>query len=60
MFCTGSAVKEVLRQTAEFESKAADILNKELDQTDPASIRELEEVKSKTGLIYSLIISLTS
>lgn len=44
MVYIGSAVKEVLRQTAEFETKAAEILNKELDQTDPASIRELEEV----------------
>ncbi|XP_049881444.1 lysine-specific demethylase lid-like isoform X2 [Pectinophora gossypiella] len=40
----GSAVKEVLRQTAEFEAKAADMLNKDLDETDPATVRELEEV----------------
>ncbi|XP_063389796.1 lysine-specific demethylase 5-like [Cydia fagiglandana] len=40
----GSAVKEVLRQTAEFESRATELLNKDLDQTDPGFVRDLEEV----------------
>ncbi|CAH0731719.1 unnamed protein product, partial [Brenthis ino] len=40
----GSAVKEVLRQTAEFEDLATEILSKELDECDAASVRELEEV----------------
>ncbi|XP_047540881.1 lysine-specific demethylase lid [Vanessa atalanta] len=40
----GSAVKEVLRQTAEFEDRATELLSKELDECDAASVRELEEV----------------
>ncbi|KAJ2954973.1 hypothetical protein O0L34_g3316 [Tuta absoluta] len=40
----GSAVKEVLRQTSEFESRAAELLSSELDQTEPAILRELDEV----------------
>ncbi|KAI5645924.1 PLU-1-like protein domain-containing protein [Phthorimaea operculella] len=40
----GSAVKEVLRQTSEFESRAAELLRTELDQTEPAILRELDEV----------------
>ncbi|KAL0859382.1 hypothetical protein ABMA27_010573 [Loxostege sticticalis] len=40
----GSAVKEVLRQTAEFETRAAELLNQDLDKTDASSVRELEEV----------------
>ncbi|XP_059047112.1 lysine-specific demethylase 5 [Achroia grisella] len=40
----GSAVKEVLRQTSEFESRATELLNKDLDKTDSTYMRELEEV----------------
>ncbi|XP_050678384.1 lysine-specific demethylase lid [Leptidea sinapis] len=40
----GSAVKEVLRQTAEFEDRAREILNTDLDECDAASVKELEEV----------------
>ncbi|XP_028172031.1 lysine-specific demethylase lid isoform X3 [Ostrinia furnacalis] len=40
----GSAVKEVLRQTAEFETRAAELLNQDLDKVDASSVRELEEV----------------
>ncbi|KAJ8707550.1 hypothetical protein PYW08_010802 [Mythimna loreyi] len=39
----GSAVKEVLRQTSEFESRATELLNKDLEKTDQAYVRELEE-----------------
>ncbi|XP_075987464.1 lysine demethylase 5 isoform X2 [Anticarsia gemmatalis] len=39
----GSAVKEVLRQTSEFESRATELLNKDLEKTDPAYVRDLEE-----------------
>ncbi|KAG7296889.1 hypothetical protein JYU34_019753, partial [Plutella xylostella] len=39
----GSAVKEVLRQTEEFERRATDILSEELDDTDPQMLRDLEE-----------------
>ncbi|CAG4990017.1 unnamed protein product [Parnassius apollo] len=40
----GSAVKEVLRQTEEFEDRATDLLSKELEEIDSGSVRELEEV----------------
>ncbi|CAG9570286.1 unnamed protein product [Danaus chrysippus] len=40
----GSAVKEVLRQTAEFEDRAITLLGRDLDDCDAASVRELEEV----------------
>uniref|UniRef100_A0A8R2CA09 [histone H3]-trimethyl-L-lysine(4) demethylase n=1 Tax=Bombyx mori TaxID=7091 RepID=A0A8R2CA09_BOMMO len=40
----GSAVKEVLRQTSEFESKASELINKDLDKIEPGYVRELEEV----------------
>ncbi|XP_072946087.1 lysine-specific demethylase 5 [Epargyreus clarus] len=40
----GSAVKEVLRQTAEFEDRATELLSKDLEDTDATSVRELEEV----------------
>ncbi|XP_069362582.1 lysine-specific demethylase 5 isoform X2 [Maniola hyperantus] len=40
----GSAVKEVLRQTAEFEDRATELLGKDLEDCDSASVRELEEV----------------
>ncbi|XP_026730670.1 lysine-specific demethylase lid [Trichoplusia ni] len=39
----GSAVKEVLRQTSEFESRATELLNNDLEKTDAAYVRELEE-----------------
>nr|XP_049705710.1 lysine-specific demethylase lid isoform X1 [Helicoverpa armigera] len=39
----GSAVKEVLRQTSEFETRATELLNKDLDKTDQTYVRELEE-----------------
>lgn len=39
----GSAVKEVLRQTSEFETRATELLNKDLEKTDQAYVRELEE-----------------
>lgn len=37
-------MKEVLRQTAEFEGKATDTLSKDLDDPEPSAVRELEEV----------------
>ncbi|XP_060807535.1 lysine-specific demethylase 5 [Amyelois transitella] len=40
----GSAVKEVLRQTSEFESRATELLNQDLDQFETSYMRELEEV----------------
>ncbi|XP_038219317.1 lysine-specific demethylase lid isoform X1 [Zerene cesonia] len=40
----GSAVKEVLRQTAEFEDRATELLNGDLEECDSSSVRELEEV----------------
>ncbi|XP_030021765.1 lysine-specific demethylase 5B isoform X2 [Manduca sexta] len=40
----GSAVKEVLRQTAEFETKSTELLNKDLDKIEQSYVRELEEV----------------
>ncbi|KAJ0171214.1 hypothetical protein K1T71_013413 [Dendrolimus kikuchii] len=40
----GSAVKEVLRQTAEFETRAAELLNTDLEKTEANYVRELEEV----------------
>ncbi|KAH9644988.1 hypothetical protein HF086_003318 [Spodoptera exigua] len=40
---SGSAVKEVLRQTSEFETRASELLNKDLEKTDQAYVRELEE-----------------
>ncbi|CAH2061130.1 unnamed protein product, partial [Iphiclides podalirius] len=40
----GSAVKEVLRQTEEFEDRATEQLSKDLEEIDAAGIRELEEV----------------
>ncbi|CAB3255151.1 unnamed protein product [Arctia plantaginis] len=39
----GSAVKEVLRQTSEFETRATELLSKDLEKTDPSYVRELEE-----------------
>ncbi|XP_045539798.1 lysine-specific demethylase lid [Papilio machaon] len=40
----GSAVKEVLRQTEEFEDRATELLSKDLDEVDATTVRELEEV----------------
>ncbi|XP_045487990.1 lysine-specific demethylase lid [Pieris rapae] len=40
----GSAVKEVLRQTEEFEDRATELLNMDLDECDSSSVRELEDV----------------
>ncbi|XP_068624801.1 lysine-specific demethylase 5 [Battus philenor] len=40
----GSAVKEVLRQTEEFEDRATELLSKDLEEVDAAAVRELEEV----------------
>ncbi|XP_053618891.1 lysine-specific demethylase 5 isoform X2 [Plodia interpunctella] len=40
----GSAVKEVLRQTSEFEMRATELLNQDLDKFEPSYLRELEEV----------------
>ncbi|CAD0206332.1 unnamed protein product [Chrysodeixis includens] len=39
----GSAVKEVLRQTSEFETRATELLSNDLEKTDAAYVRELEE-----------------
>lgn len=48
---TGSAVKEVLRQTSEFESKASELINKDLDKIEPGYVRELEEVGSNIDCV---------
>ncbi|GBP65085.1 hypothetical protein EVAR_46879_1, partial [Eumeta japonica] len=40
----GSAVKEVLRQTAEFERRASQLLSMDLGDPDAPSLRELDEV----------------
>lgn len=45
----GSAVKEVVRQTAEFERKAAAELDKELVAPDANELRELEELVEAGG-----------
>ncbi|RVE52903.1 hypothetical protein evm_002380 [Chilo suppressalis] len=40
----GSAVKEVLRQTSEFETRATELLNRDLDKTDAVILRDIDEV----------------
>ncbi|KAL4712461.1 hypothetical protein ACJJTC_007477 [Scirpophaga incertulas] len=40
----GSSVKEVYRQTCEFETRAAELLNEDLDKADASTVKELEEV----------------
>lgn len=44
LFFPGSAVKEVLRQTSEFETRSMELLKKDLEKTDTSYVRELEEV----------------
>lgn len=51
-------MKEVLRQTAEFEDLATEILSKELDECDAASVRELEEVSGICFFIFFLVVFL--
>lgn len=46
-------MKEVLRQTAEFERRATELLNGDLDDVDDATLRDLDEVRSFLVVVYS-------
>lgn len=51
----GSAVKEVLRQTSEFETRAKELLSEDLDDIEPSYVREVEEtVELGSGLCIVL------
>ncbi|XP_041984302.1 lysine-specific demethylase lid isoform X2 [Aricia agestis] len=56
----GSAVKEVLRQTEEFEDRATDLLNKDLDDTDSAYVKDLEEVCDLGGRLCIVLPQLAA
>lgn len=54
----GSAVKEVLHQTIEFGERASGMLNKDLDECDATTVKDLEETVEPGGRLCIVLLGL--